>query len=92
MACGDFIDDCFLDGTECEDRIEQGDYVFFEAMQAEDCATMIALRARLVRPHEISALLDLSSRRAQILNFSSSTREDTKPFRSLTHRWEGLCA
>ena len=81
----------FLDGnTECEDRIEQGDYVFFHAMAAEDGATMIARRARLARPHEISALLQLSStfedrRRAQILNFSSSAREDTKQFRSLTH-------
>jgi hypothetical protein len=91
VACEDFINDCFLDGsTECEDRIEQGDYVFFQAMLAEDRATMIALRARLARPHEISAQLQLSStyedrRRAQILNFSSSTREDTKQFRSLTH-------
>jgi len=89
VACGDFIDDCSLDGTGCEDRIEQGDYVLFEAMQAADSATMIARRARLARPHEISALLLLSSthedrRRAQILNFSSSAREDTKQFGSLT--------
>ena len=91
VACGDFIDDCFLDGsTECEDRIEQGDYVFFQAMLVEDRATMIALRARLARPHEISAQLQRSSiyedhRRAQILKLSSSTREDTKQFRSVTH-------
>ena len=63
VACGDFINDCILDGTECEDIIEQGDYVFFEAMQAEDSATMIARLARLARPHEISALLLLSSTR-----------------------------
>ena len=91
VARGDFIDDCFLDGsTDCEDRVEQGDYVFFHVSASEDSLALIARQARLARPREISALLQQTSttedlRRAQILNFSTSTREDTKQVRSLTH-------
>jgi hypothetical protein len=91
VACESHTNDFFLDGnTECEDNVEQGDYVFFQAMLAADLTTMIALQARLALPHEISAQLQWSNtyearRHRRKLDFSSSAREDPKQLRSLTH-------
>ena len=85
------MNDLFVDGsTECEDSVEQGDYVFFQAMLAADRTTLHALHARLALPHQISAKLygpdTYEARRHQRkLDFSSSAREDLQQFRSLTH-------
>ena len=90
MACESHTNDFFLDGNkDCEDNVEQGDYVFFQAMMDLD-HTLHALHVRLALPHEIRAKLhgpdtQEARRHKRKLDFSSSVREGPQQFRSLTH-------
>ena len=90
VACESQTNDFFLGGNkDCEDNVEQGDYVFFAAMMDSD-HTLHALQVRLALPHEISAKLHgpdtyEAFRRRRKLDCSSSVRVDLQQFRSLTH-------
>ena len=90
VACESHTSDFFLDGDkDCEGNVEQGDYVLFQAMMDLD-HTLHALQVRLALPHEISAKFHgpdtyEAHRHKRKLDFSSSAREDSKQFRSLTH-------
>ena len=81
VACESHTNDFFLGGNkDCEDNVEQGDYVFFAAMMDLD-HTLHALQVRLALPHEISAKLHgpdtyEARRRKRKLDVSSSARED----------------
>ena len=90
VACEPHTNDFFLDGNkDCEDNVEQGDYVFFTAMMDSD-HTLHALQVRLALPHEISAKLHgpdtyEARRHKRKLNFPSSVREGPQQLRSLIH-------
>ena len=91
VACESHTNDFFLDGnTECDDNVQQGDYVFFQASMPADWTSLVALQARLALPHDIRSKLygpdTYEARRNRLkLDFSSSVREGPQQFRSLTH-------
>ena len=90
VACESHTSDFFLDGDkDCEDNVEQGDYVFFEAMMDVD-RTLHTTNVRLALPHELRAKLhepdtQEARRVKRKLEFSSSLHEGPQQFRSLTH-------
>ena len=81
VACETHKSEFFWDGDrDCEDNVDQGDYVFFEAMIDEN-HKLNATHVRLALPHEIRAMLHepdtQEARGAQRkLDFSSSGDED----------------